>query len=206
MNNTGILSVISGFSGAGKGTIVNELVKKYNYAISISATSRKPREGEKDGREYFFLTKEEFNSKIESNGFIEWACYVGNFYGTPREFVEEKLKNGENVILEIEPHGALKIKEQYKDAVLIFVAPPTAEELKKRLIKRGTEDTATVEKRLKRAAEETDFIHNYEYVVINDKLSDAVESIHHIIEGASHKRQFLSDFVHSITGDLKSFN
>ena len=203
MKRAGVLSVISGFSGVGKGTIVKTLVDKEGYALSISATSRAPRQGEVHGREYFFLTREEFHSMIENNGLIEWAEYVSNFYGTPREYVEERLAGGEDVILEIEPQGALKVKAQYPEAVLIFIVPPNAKELENRLIGRGTEETETIKKRLKRAAEETAFIENYEYIVINDDLEDAVSDIHHIIQAASHKRERLGEFVDILTDDLK---
>ena len=203
MKRAGVLSVISGFSGVGKGTIVKKLVEKEGYALSVSATSRAPRQGEVHGREYFFLTREEFHSMIENNGLIEWAEYVSNFYGTPREYVEERLAEGEDVILEIEPQGALKVKAQYPEAVLIFIVPPNAKELENRLIGRGTEEPETIKKRLKRAAEETAFIENYEYIVINDDLEDAVSDIHHIIQAASHKRERLGEFVDILTDDLK---
>ena len=203
MKRVGVLSVISGFSGVGKGTIVKKLVEKEGYALSISATSRTPRQGEVHGREYFFLTREEFHSMIENDGLIEWAEYVSNFYGTPREYVEERLAEGEDVILEIEPQGALKVKERYPEAVLIFIVPPNAKELENRLIGRGTEETETIKKRLKRAAEETAFIENYEYIVINDDLEDAVSDIHHIIQAASHKRERVGEFVDVLTDDLK---
>ena len=203
MKRAGVLSVISGFSGVGKGTIVKKLVEKEGYALSVSATSRAPRQGEVHGREYFFLTREEFRSMIESNGLIEWAEYVSNFYGTPREYVEERLAGGEDVILEIEPQGALKVKAQYPEAVLIFIVPPNVKELENRLIGRGTEETEIIKKRLKRAAEETAFIENYEYIVINDDLEDAVSDIHHIIQAASHKRERVGEFVDILTDDLK---
>ena len=203
MKRVGVLSVISGFSGVGKGTIVKKLVEKEGYALSVSATSRAPRQGEVHGREYFFLTREEFHSMIENNGLIEWAEYVSNFYGTPREYVEERLAGGEDVILEIEPQGALKVKAQYPEAVLIFIVPPNVKELENRLIGRGTEETEIIKKRLKRAAEETAFIENYEYIVINDDLEDAVSDIHHIIQAASHKRERLGEFVDILTDDLK---
>lgn len=203
MKRAGVLSVISGFSGVGKGTIVKKLVEKEGYALSVSATSRAPRQGEVHGREYFFLTREEFHSMIENDGLIEWAEYVSNFYGTPREYVEERLAGGEDVILEIEPQGALKVKAQYPEAVLIFIVPPNAKELENRLIGRGTEETETIKKRLKRAAEETAFIENYEYIVINDDLEDAVSDIHHIIQAASHKRERVGEFVDILTDDLK---
>ena len=203
MKRAGVLSVISGFSGVGKGTIVKKLVEKEGYALSVSATSRAPRQGEVHGREYFFLTREEFHSMIENNGLIEWAEYVSNFYGTPREYLEERLAGGEDVILEIEPQGALKVKAQYPEAVLIFIVPPNVKELENRLIGRGTEETEIIKKRLKRAAEETAFIENYEYIVINDDLEDAVSDIHHIIQAASHKRERLGEFIDILTDDLK---
>ena len=203
MKRAGVLSVISGFSGVGKGTIVKKLVEKEGYALSISATSRAPRQGEVHGREYFFLTREEFHSMIENDGLIEWAEYVNNFYGTPREYVEERLAGGKDVILEIEPQGALKVKAQYPEAVLIFIVPPNVTELENRLIGRGTEEIETIKKRLKRAAEETSFIENYEYIVINDDIEDAVSDIHHIIQAASHKRERVGEFVDGLTDDLK---
>lgn len=203
MKKLGVLSVISGFSGVGKGTIVKKLVAEEDYALSISATSRAPREGEVHGREYFFLTRDEFHSMIESDGLIEWAEYVNNFYGTPREYVEERLAEGKDVILEIEPQGALKIKEKYPEAVLIFIVPPNAKELEKRLIGRGTEEADTIKKRLKRAAEETEYIDNYEYIVVNDNLDDAVRDIHHIIQAASHKKDRAGVFIEALTDDLK---
>ena len=203
MKRVGVLSVISGFSGVGKGTIVKKLVEKEGYALSISATSRAPRQGEVHGREYFFLTREEFHSMIENDGLIEWAEYVNNFYGTPREYVEERLAGGEDVILEIEPQGALKVKAQYPEALLIFIVPPNAKELENRLVGRGTEEVETIKKRLKRAAEETSFIENYEYIVINDDIEDAVSDIHHIIQAASHKRERVGEFVDVLTDDLK---
>lgn len=203
MKKLGVLSVISGFSGVGKGTIVKKLVAEEDYALSISATSRAPREGEVHGREYFFLTRDEFHSMIESDGLIEWAEYVNNFYGTPREYVEERLAEGKDVILEIEPQGALKIKEKYPEAVLIFIVPPNAKELEKRLIGRGTEEADTIKMRLKRAAEETEYIDNYEYIVVNDNLDDAVRDIHHIIQAASHKKDRAGGFLEALTDDLK---
>ena len=203
MKKLGVLSVISGFSGVGKGTIVKKLVAEEDYALSISATSRAPREGEVHGREYFFLTRDEFHSMIESDGLIEWAEYVNNFYGTPREYVEERLAEGKDVILEIEPQGALKIKEKYPEAVPIFIVPPNAKELEKRLIGRGTEEADTIKKRLNRAAEETEYIDNYEYIVVNDNLDDAVRDIHHIIQAASHKKDRAGGFIEALTDDLK---
>ena len=151
----GILIVLSGFSGAGKGTLVKGLLKKYDeYALSVSMTTRAPREGERDGVEYFFTTRERFEETIVNNGLVEYALYCGNYYGTPRAYVEEQLAAGKNVILEIEIQGALKIKEKFPDSLLIFVTPPSGAELKRRLEKRGTESAEVIARRLARAAEE----------------------------------------------------
>ena len=152
MNTHGILIVVSGFSGSGKGTIMKELLKRYdNYALSISATTRAPREGETDGREYFFKTREEFEKMIAKEELIEYAEYVNNYYGTPRAYVEEQLTAGKDVILEIEIQGALKVKKKFPDTLLLFVTPPSAEELRKRLIGRGTETMEVIEQRMQRA-------------------------------------------------------
>ena len=182
MDRKGILLVVSGFSGAGKGTLMKELVSRYdNYALSISATTRSPREGEVDGREYFFRTKEEFEQMIADEALIEHACYVGNYYGTPRAYVEEQLALGRDVILEIEIQGALQIKKRFPDTLLLFVSTPDAETLKNRLIGRGTESLDVVEKRLSRASEEAEGIENYDYLVINDDLDICVEEVHQMI-------------------------
>ena len=147
--------VISGFSGAGKGTLVKKLLSEYdNYALSISMTTRQPREGEEDGREYFFRTREQFEENIAKNGFIEYAQYCGNYYGTPKAYVEEQMQAGKDVILEIEIQGALKVKEKFPDTLLLFVTPPSAEELKSRLVGRGTETMDVIEFRMNRAKEE----------------------------------------------------
>ena len=138
MKQQGILVVVSGFSGAGKGTLMRELLKRYdNYALSVSATTRTPREGEKDGQEYFFVSKEEFLKMIEEQRLIEYAQYVNHYYGTPKDYVEEKLASGKDVILEIEIQGALKIKKRFPEALLLFVTPPSAKELRRRLVGRG---------------------------------------------------------------------
>ena len=143
--NKGILVVVSGFSGAGKGTVMKRLMEKYDdYALSVSATTRKPRPGEEDGREYFFRTRDEFEKLIEEDALLEYARYVENYYGTPRSYVEEQLQAGRNVILEIEIQGAMKIKEKIPEALLVFVTPPTVEELERRLTGRGTERSKSV--------------------------------------------------------------
>ena len=158
MNERGILIVVSGFSGAGKGTLMKRLLEKYEerYALSVSATTRQPREGERDGIEYFFKTKEEFEKMIAKEELIEYARYVENYYGTPRAYVEQMLEAGKDVILEIEIQGALKVKKAFPDTLLLFVVPPSAEELKHRLVGRGTESMEVIESRLKRAVEESD--------------------------------------------------
>ena len=153
MNQRGILIVVSGFSGAGKGTLMKELMKRYEetYALSVSATTRNPREGEVDGREYFFKTTEEFEKMIAKEELIEYARYVENYYGTPRTYVEQQLEAGKDVILEIEIQGALKVKERFPDTLLLFVTPPSAKELRRRLVGRGTETMEVIESRLARA-------------------------------------------------------
>ena len=153
--NKGILVVVSGFSGAGKGTVMKRLMEKYDdYALSVSATTRKPRPGVEDGREYFFRTRDEFEKLIEEDALLEYARYVENYYGTPRSYVEEQLRAGRNVILEIEIQGAMKIKEKIPEALLVFVTPPTVEELERRLTGRGTETAQVIADRLATAAEE----------------------------------------------------
>lgn len=157
MNKEGILIVVSGFSGAGKGTIMKALLERYdNYALSISATTRNPRPGEEEGKAYFFKTTEEFEKMIAKDELIEYAKYVENYYGTPRAYVEEQLEAGKDVILEIEIQGALKVKEKFPETLLLFVTPPSAAELRRRLEGRGTETQDVIESRLSRAAQEAE--------------------------------------------------
>ena len=193
MTQKGLLVVLSGFSGAGKGTLVKELLKRHpgTYALSVSATTRSPRVGETDGKEYFFVTKERFEEMIRDNGFIEYASYVGNYYGTPKAYVEQERKAGKDVLLEIEIQGALKIREQFPDAVLIFIAPPDAETLSARLKGRGTESPEQIEGRLRRAAEESRYMKDYDYLVINDTLDRAAEELHSLI-ASQHCRMELN--------------
>lgn len=181
MKKRGSLIVISGFSGAGKGTVAKRLVKDYGYSLSVSATTRAPREGEVDGVDYYFKSEADFKNLIDYNGFIEYARYVDNYYGTPRAFVEKELASGHNVILEIEVQGALNIKRQYPDAILIFITAPSVEALKARLIGRGTEEAAVVAKRMRRASEEAEEMINYEYIVVNDDLDECVHTVHSIV-------------------------
>lgn len=183
MNHKGLLIVISGFSGAGKGTLVKKLTSEYqNYALSVSMTTRNPREGEEHGREYFFVSKEEFEEKIQQEGLIEYANYCGNYYGTPKDYVVSMLEAGKNVILEIEIQGAMKIKEKFPQAVLLFVMSPSVAELKRRLIGRGTESQEVIEKRLFRAKEEAVGIEEYDYIIVNDDLDTCVKELHQLVE------------------------
>lgn len=204
--NKGVLVVISGFSGSGKGTMMKELVSNYEgYALSISATTRKPREGEEDGREYFFKTEKEFKKMISEDAFLEHACYVGNYYGTPKAYVEKMLNEGKNVLLEIEIQGALNIKKQMPDAALIFILPPSAEELKRRLIGRGTESMDVIEARLNRAKEEAEGIENYDYVIVNDKLDESVAALDNLITGLKCGTFRNIDFINKIRDGVKRF-
>lgn len=204
MKNKGLLLVISGFSGAGKGTVMKEIMKKYDdYALSISATTRLPREGEVDGREYFFKTVEQFKQMINENKLIEYANYVGNYYGTPKEYVENHLEAGKNVILEIEIQGALNIKKLYPDAVLMFIMPPDAKELENRLRGRGTEDEKTVRARLMRAAEEAEGVEAYDYIVVNDDVTKCAERINDIVICEKSKASNNLDVINNIRRELK---
>ena len=205
MDKKGILIVVSGFSGSGKGTLMKELLSRYpdTYALSISATTRAPREGEADGREYFFVTKDEFEKMIAKDELIEYARYVENYYGTPRSYVEQKLNEGKDVILEIEIQGALKVKKSFPDTLLLFVTPPTAGELKSRLVGRGTETMDVIESRMNRACEEAEGMDRYDYLVINDDLNACVEEMHSIIQG-EHRRSFRNQaFMKSMKEDLE---
>ncbi len=205
MEKRGIIVVVSGFSGAGKGTLMKELLERYDqYALSVSATTRNPRPGEEEGREYFFKTTEEFEKMIEENQLIEYARYVGNYYGTPKAYVEAQLAQGKDVILEIEIQGALKIKKQFPDALLLFVTTKDAETLKQRLTKRGTEDAATIASRLKRAGEEAEGIEEYDYLVVNDDLDSCVELTHQLIQN-EHFRAFRNlSFIERMRKELQS--
>ncbi|WP_343209974.1 guanylate kinase [Anaerolentibacter hominis] len=211
MGRRGVLTVVSGFSGAGKGTLMKALLTRYDYGLSISATTRKPRQGETHGKEYFFLTREEFESMIRQNALIEWAEYVGNYYGTPREYVEKQLDSGRDVILEIEIQGAFHVKEQYPDCLLVFVTPPSAQELKNRLVGRGTEDMETINRRLHRAREEAVYMDHYDYILVNDDLDVCTEQLHEIIQDEEKRKAFAAaeagnqELIRTITDQLKVF-
>lgn len=206
MDNRGILIVVSGFSGAGKGTLMKELLRRHpdTYALSISATTRAPREGEEDGREYFFISREEFEKMIAKDELIEYARYVENYYGTPRGYVEEKLGQGKDVILEIEIQGALKVKKAFPDTLLLFVTPPSASELKSRLVGRGTETMDVIRSRMDRACEEAQGMENYDYLIVNDDLDTCVEEMHSIIRAEHRKISRNAEFMEKIKEDLIS--
>ena len=208
MKRKGILTVVSGFSGAGKGTVMKALMAEYKdtYALSVSATTRNPRPGEVDGVDYFFRTKEEFEQMIADNALIEHACYVGNYYGTPKAYVDEQLETGKDVILEIEIQGALDVKKRFPDTILIFVTPPDADELKNRLVNRGTEDMATINARLSRASQEAEFMNQYDYIVVNDTVPACVENIHSIIENEHDCASRNINFINKIREELKCFS
>ena len=204
MKHKGILIVVSGFSGAGKGTLMKQLVRTYdNYALSVSMTTRSPRAGEEEGKEYFFVSKEVFEEKISQEGLIEYASYCDNYYGTPRDYVEKQLEKGKDVILEIEIQGALKVKEKFPTALLMFVMPPGAAELKKRLEGRGTESPEVIQKRLKRATEEAEGIEQYDFIVINDKLEECVDEMHSLILAAQFTPNRNEEFINNMRKELE---
>ena len=204
MNNMdGILIVISGFSGAGKGTLMKRLLSDYDdYALSISMTTRAPREGEENGREYFFVSKEEFETAISRDELIEHACYCDNYYGTPKAYVQNKLKEGKNVILEIEVQGAMQIKQKFPESLLLFVTPPSAYELEKRLKGRGTETDDVIAKRINRAVDEAKSMDCYEYLVINDDLDECVKQMHEIIKAAKYASSRQDNTIKTIKSEL----
>ena len=202
----GVLAVVSGFSGAGKGTVMKALLKEYDdYALSISVTTRSPRPGEEDGREYFFRTREEVEKMIAEEQLLEYAEYVGNYYGTPRFYVEDMLARGKNVILEIELQGAMQIKQKNPEAVMIFITPPSFEELKNRLIGRGTETEEVINSRLARAAEEAEEMDKYDYIVVNDQVEDCVHCLHQIILSERCKVHCNEELIKTIQEEARVF-
>ena len=202
MSDRGVIAVISGFSGAGKGTVVEQLVKKNGYAISVSATTRKPREGEVEGKNYFFKTKEQFEEMIQKGELIEYAQYVEHYYGTPKEYVMEQIRNGKDVLLEIEMQGALKVKEKFPEVSLIFITPPSAKELRSRLEKRGTESEEVIAKRIARAKEECAYMPEYDYIMVNDDLDQCVRQMHQLLQSIHFSRNNQKDLIEKITKDF----
>ena len=200
----GILVVVSGFSGAGKGTIMKRITEKYdNYALSVSATTREPRGGEEEGKSYFFVRKERFEKMIDEDELLEYAKYVEHYYGTPRKFVEDCLNQGKDVILEIEIQGALKIKKRYPESLLVFLAPPSAEELRKRLMGRKTEDEETIHKRLCRAIVEAEGVEAYDYILVNENVDTCTEKLHNLIRASHDRVEAHLDLIEEIRKDLR---
>ncbi len=205
MIQRGVLVVVSGFSGAGKGTVIKRVVSENDkLSLSISMTTRSPREGETNGREYFFVTKDEFEDAIKKGELLEYAQYVGNYYGTPKKYVEDKLDSGNDVILEIETQGALQIKERFPDAVLVFITPPSAKTLKDRLISRGTETMEVIDNRIKRAAEEAKIIDKYDFILVNDDLDKAIEELKALIDASRHAPACNDVFIKDLIEEFKT--
>ncbi|MGI6778119.1 MAG: guanylate kinase [Acetivibrionales bacterium] len=201
MDRKGLLVVISAPSGTGKGTLL-ELIKDSNdkVRLSVSVTTRKPRENETDGNNYFFKTQREFKEMIANNELVEWVEYCDNYYGTPKKYVEEIIGQGFNVILEIEVEGAMNIRKKYPDSVLIFILPPSFKVLEKRIRARGTEEPEIIKKRLEKATKEIEYVSLYDYVIINDKISDAVDDINSIIRAELLKYERNKDILNKIGG------
>ena len=202
----GVLLILSGFAGSGKGTIVKELIRRYDcYALSVSATTRAPRPGEENGREYFFKTREEFEKMIDNDELLEHACYVDNYYGTPRKYVNEMLEGGKDVILEIEQQGALLVKEKCPEAVLMFVMPPSVGEVYNRLKKRGTETEEVIMKRMRQGANEAAVIDKYDYLIINDDLEKCIEDVHNTVRCAKCATLRNKDLIDTVIREFSEF-
>lgn len=201
----GKVIVISGPSGVGKGTVVQELLSNNDdCTLSVSATTRAPREGEVHGVNYFFITKEEFQSRIKNNAMLEYAQYCDNYYGTPRDYVQQSIENGKNIILEIEVQGALNVKSTMPEAVTVFVMPPSMIELEKRLRGRGTEEEEVIQQRLKTAVEEMRQSPKYDYIVINHTVNQCVNDIKTIINSEKMKTDNMLDFIKGVLNDANA--
>lgn len=198
----GLLIVVSGPSGAGKGTICKALLKRRDIDVSVSATTREPREGEIDGENYHFLTKDKFEEKIENDEFLEYAKVYDNYYGTPKEYVLEKISRGEDVLLEIDIQGALQVREKYPEGIFVFILPPSMEELKARIINRGSETKESLEKRFSSAYGEIKYLKKYDYFIINDIIEDATDTLISIIDAEKNRvdedvEDIISNFRHN---------
>lgn len=201
MNKKGQLIVVSAPSGCGKGTILAQILKDENYCYSVSATTRSPREGEKDGVNYHFLTKEKFEELIADGKMLEYTEYCGNYYGTPLSFIDENLENGKNVILEIEVAGAANVRKLRPDAVLIFILPPSMKELRHRLEKRGTESEETVNKRVNEAYNEIKHASEYDYIMVNGPIDKAVEDFKTILSAVSMRKNNNLELISSLLNE-----
>lgn len=206
MAKKGVLIVISGFAGSGKGTITKELIKRYdNYRVSVSATTRNPRPGEVDGVDYFFKTRDEFEEMIKNDELLEYAEYVGNYYGTPKSFVRKTLDEGKDVILEIEYIGGFNAKKAFPEAVLCFLTPPSVGEVYNRLKGRNTETEEVIIKRLERGREEAGIIDKYDYVVVNNDLEEAILDLHNTIQSAKNSTSRNKDFINELKVEFDEF-
>lgn len=200
-SNNGLLIVISGPSGAGKGTVCNAYLEKHkDTMMSISVTTRTPRFNEEEGKNYFFKDEATFKGMIDNGDFLEYANVYGNYYGTPRKYVLNKLKEGNDIFLEIDIQGALQVKERYDEGIFVFIVPPTMEELKRRIVKRGTESAEKVYKRFQSAFEELNFINRYNYIVINDDVENAVSKLEAIVEAEKCRVSRNKNFYHNLLG------
>lgn len=198
MDKRGILFVYSGPSGVGKGTLLGPLMEPCGLRFSVSMTTRAPRPGEADGREYYFVQREAFETAVAENGLLEYAQYNGNYYGTPRAMVEEQLAKGVDVVLEIEIEGARKVRKAFPDAVLIFILPPSYEALRRRLTDRNTEPPEVVERRLAAAKRELCCAGEYDYLIVNDELETAREQLRAVFLAAKCERRFMAEFIDKV--------
>ena len=204
MKTRGSLIVLSGFAGVGKGTVLKSLFETHEgYAYSVSATTREPRPGEVDGVHYFFISKERFEQMIAGDELLEHACYVGNYYGTPKAYVDRKLEEGFDVILEIEIQGALNIKKKVPEAILIYMLPPSAKTLKERLTGRGTETEEVILKRMKRASEEAVGVEQYDYIIVNEDADECAQELNCLIRAQRLRASSNMSFIRKIQRDLK---
>ncbi|MBE6865036.1 MAG: guanylate kinase [Ruminococcus sp.] len=194
----GRLIVFSAPSGCGKGTMLAEILKDENYCVSVSATTRSPREGEVDGVNYYFMSKGDFLQRVADSEFLEYAEYCDNYYGTLMSEVDGKLNEGKNVILEIEVQGALKIREKRPDALMIFILPPSVSELRRRLKKRGTETDEVIEQRVSQAAREIEVASKYDYAIVNDALEDAISDFFAVMRAEKLKTQFSENTINEV--------
>lgn len=204
MKTEGILTAVSGFSGAGKGTIMNRLLEKHpGYRLSVSATTRQPREGEIDGVHYFFKTEEEFQQMIDEGAFLEYAGYTGHRYGTPKAYVEEMLAQGQDVILEIDVQGALKVKENHPDMLLVFVTAPSIEEIHSRLKGRGSESEEVIQERIAQIGREMKMIPYYDYLIVNEDVDESAETFHKIVEAQKHTVEHNRELIEKLAEEVQ---